>query len=194
MPTPMRRFRSLWEPEAMRALHLDFRREDSGKKLAGIAIFAAGIAAALASGAQYSHVAEEIARLEAGVHQSGMVARRQAAAQRPAIDGQKVALEIKRASEVAYELKLPWNELFASVEAAKSPDVALLSIESDTGKRRLKIAAEAKDLQAMLVYLRVLGAQPKLANIYLQNHQVQRQDPQQPVRFVLGADWNGGLR
>ena len=37
-----------------------------------------------------------------------------------------------------------------------------------------------------------LGAQPKLANVYLQSHQVQQQDPQHPVRFVLGSDWVSG--
>jgi Fimbrial assembly protein (PilN) len=67
--------------------------------------------------------------------------------------------------------------------------VALLSIESDTDKGRMKISGEAKDLQAMLDYLRFLGTQPTLAEVYLQSHQVQQQDPQRPVRFVLSADW-----
>jgi Tfp pilus assembly protein PilN len=67
--------------------------------------------------------------------------------------------------------------------------VALLSIESDTGKRQVKISGEAKDIESVLNYLRVLGAQPKLANVYLQSHQLQQQDPQHPVRFALGAAW-----
>jgi hypothetical protein len=44
----------------------------------------------------------------------------------------------------------------------------------------------------VLEYLRFLGAQPKLANVYLQSHQLQQQDPQHPVRFVLGAAWVSG--
>jgi Tfp pilus assembly protein PilN len=173
----------------MRVLDLDFRREDRQARWAGIALLAAGLAAAIAVGAQYSQLAEESALAEASVQQSGIAARKQTVAIRPSGDPQKVALEMKRASEVAFQLKVPWNDLFASVEAANTPTVALLSIESDTAKRQVKISGEAKDIESMLAYLRVLGAQPRLANIYLQSHQLQQQDPQHPVRFVLGAAW-----
>ena len=173
----------------MRALDLDFRREDRHARRAGIALLAAGLAGAIAAGAQYSQLAEEFTQAEASVRQSGITARKQTAAIRPSGDLQKVALEMKRASEVAFALKLPWNDLFASVEAANTPNVALLSIESDTGKRQVKISGEAKDLESVLDYLRFLGTQPRLANVYLQSHQLQQQDPQRPVRFVLGADW-----
>jgi len=154
-----------------------------------MALLAVGLAVVTAALAQYSQVAEELAQAQASVRQSGIAARRQTAAIRPSGDLQRVALEMKRASEVAYALKLPWNDLFASVEAANTANVALLSIESDTGKRQVKISGEAKDLESMLEYLRFLEVQPKLANVYLQSHQVQLQDPQRPVRFVLGADW-----
>jgi Tfp pilus assembly protein PilN len=186
----MRRIRLLSEPEVMRALDLDFRRDDRRANWTGIALLAAGLAAAIAAGAQYSQVAEEFAQAEASVRHA---ARKPTAEIRPSADPQKLALEMKRASEVAFQLKLPWNDLFASVEAANTPNVALLSIESDNGKRQVKISAEAKDLKSMLDYLRLLGAQQKLANVYLQSHQVQQQDPQRPVRFVLGSDWVSGL-
>lgn len=176
----------------MRILNLDFRREDSQGRWVGIALLAAGLAGAIAAGAQYSQLAEELAQAEASVRESGTAARKQTAVIRPSGDLQKVALEMKRASEVAFALKVPWNDLFASVEAANKPTVALLSIESDTGKRQVKISGEAKDIESVLDYLRVLGAQPRLANVYLQSHQLQQQDPQHPVRFVLGAAWVSG--
>lgn len=176
----------------MRALDLDLRREDRKARWLGIAFLAAGLAGAIAAGTQYSQLAEEFAQAEASVHQSGIAARRQTAAIRPSGDLQKVALEMKRASDVAFALKVPWNDLFASVEAANTPNVALLSIESDTGKRQVKISGEAKDIESVLDYLRFLGAQPRLANVYLQSHQLQQQDPQHPVRFVLGAAWVSG--
>jgi hypothetical protein len=176
----------------MRALELDFRREDRQARWVGIMLLAAGLAGTAAALTQYDRLAEESAQAQASLRQSGTAARRQTAAIRPAGDLQKVALEMKRAGEVAFALRLPWNDLFASVEAASTPNVALLSIESDTGKRQVKISAEAKDPESMLEYLRFLGAQPKLANVYLQSHQVQQQDPQRPVRFVLGADWVSG--
>jgi Tfp pilus assembly protein PilN len=176
----------------MRALNLDFRHEDRQARWLGIALLAAGLAGALAVGVQYSDLAEELTQAEASVHRSGIAARRQTAVIRPSGDLQKVALEMKRAGEVAFALKVPWNDLFASVEAAKTPNVALLGIESDTAKRQVKISGEAKDIESVLDYLRFLGAQPKLANVYLQSHQLQQQDPQHPVRFVLGAAWVSG--
>ena len=176
----------------MRVLNLDFRREDRQARWLGIALLAAGFAAAIAVGVQYSDLTDEVTQAEASVRQFGTAARRQTAAIRPSGDLQKVALEMKRASDVAFALKVPWNDLFASVEAANRPNVALLGIESDTGKRQVKISGEAKDIESVLDYLRFLGAQPKLANVYLQSHQLQQQDPQHPVRFVLGAAWVSG--
>ena len=173
----------------MRVLNLDFRRIDRQTKWAGIALLTAGLAAAAAVGTQYSQLTDEFAQAETSVRQSGIAARKQTAVVRPSGDPQKVALETKRASEIAFQLKVPWNDLFASVEAANTPNVALLSIESDTGKRQVKISGEAKDIESVLDYLRVLGAQPRLANVYLQSHQLQQQDPQHPVRFALGAAW-----
>jgi Tfp pilus assembly protein PilN len=173
----------------MRVLNLDFRRNERQAKWAGIALLAVGLAAAIAAGAQYNQVAGELADAEASVQQSANAARKQTAVVRPSGDPQKAAQETKRASEVAFALKVPWNDLFASVEAASTPNVALLSIESDTGKRQVKLSGEAKDIESVLDYLRVLGTQPKLANVYLQSHQLQQQDPQHPVRFVLGAAW-----
>ncbi|MBI2318083.1 MAG: PilN domain-containing protein [Betaproteobacteria bacterium] len=173
----------------MRVLELDFRREDRRTKWAGIALLAAGIAGALAVGGQYRALAEELAQAEAGMRKNALATRKQASAERSGGDLQRINAELKRAGEIARELRVPWNDLFASVEAAISPEVALLAIETDTGKRQVKISGEAKDFDAMLDYVRFLGSQPKLADVYLHSHQVQLQSPQRPVRFVLGADW-----
>jgi len=176
----------------MRALDLDFRRESLQSRWAGIALLVAGVAGAMAAGAHHVQLADEFAQLEASVRQSGAAARRQVAANPANGDLRKVALEVKRAGEVAVQLRLPWDDLFANVESANTADVALLSIESDTGKRALKITGEAKDLVSMLNYVRVLAGQPKLTNVYLQSHHLQQQDPQHPVRFALGANWVSG--
>jgi len=173
----------------MRALDLDYRRESRYPRWVGVALLAAGLAGMIAAGVQYSYLASEYAQAEASLRQAGSTARRQSPSKQSSGDLRQLALEMKRAREVAFALKLPWNDLFASVEAANTPHVALLSIESETGKRQVKITGEAKDLEALLDYLRLLGTQPKLANAYLQSHQVQEQDPYRPVRFVLGVDW-----
>ena len=176
----------------MRILDLDFRRTQRQRKWPGLILLLAGLGGAVAIGDQYSRLSDELAQAQASVRQSGSAARRQTAALVAGGDQQKLAVEVKRASEVALQLKLPWKELFASVEAANTPNVALLSIESETGKRQIKLAGEAKDLDFLLDYIRALAAQPRLANVYLQSHHLQQQDPEHPVRFVLGADWVSG--
>jgi hypothetical protein len=172
----------------MRALNLDFRRRRKAGR-AGLLILAAGLAAAAAAGVQYRQLAEELAAAEAGVRAAPASAERRKMVSAAGGDMQKVSVEYKRAAEILQQLTLPWGELFASAESAAFPEVALLGIESDTDKRRVKISGEAKNLEAVLEYLRRIAARPALAEVYLQSHDLQKQDPQRPVRFVLSAEW-----
>jgi hypothetical protein len=50
----------------------------------------------------------------------------------------------------------PGERLFVTLEAIDEPDVALLALTPDTKARTLRIQAEAKNVDAMLSYLRVL--------------------------------------
>jgi hypothetical protein len=174
----------------MHALNLDFRRDSSKSKWAGGLLLAASLAAGLILLNEYRRIAAETGATEASLNAAGPATHKKSAPARPGAEVQKTALETKRASEILARLKLPWNDLFVSVESAMVPDVALLGVESDTEKRRVKISAEARDLQGMLDYLSFLQTQPTLTGIYLQSHQYQQQDPQHPVRFVLSADWS----
>jgi hypothetical protein len=172
----------------MRILDLDFRKRRTAK-WAGALVLIVGLAGAAASGVQYTRVSDELAMTEAAMRESGNTARRPTTATRSEGDRQNAALEVKRANDIIHQLNLPWDELFASVEAAGTSNVALLSIESDIDNGRIKISGEAKDLEGMLEYSRSLKTRPKLADIYLQSHEFQQQDPQHPVRFVLTANW-----
>jgi hypothetical protein len=172
----------------MRALSLDFRRQ-SRPGWIGRAMLIAGAAGAAVLAGQYIQMVDEVAQAEAGIRERGVATRKKPVLSIDAGDTQKVALEVKRAREILLQLSMPWNELFASVESVDAPDVALLSIESDIDKQRVKISAEAKNLGAMLDYLRALEGRPTFADVFLQSHQIQQQDPQRPVRFVLTAMW-----
>jgi Tfp pilus assembly protein PilN len=172
----------------MRRLELDFRRHDQTARQVGIAVLALTLVGAAGMGYQFQRVNEELTVAEAAVHKHGLAMRKKAVPQNSE-DAQRVAQQAKRANDVLAQLRMPWPELFANVEAAQTPDVALLSIESVSDKRNIKIAGEAKNLGAVLTYLRDLQEQPMLADVYLESHQVQQQDPQHPVRFALGAGW-----
>ncbi|MBI4984021.1 MAG: PilN domain-containing protein [Rhodocyclales bacterium] len=53
----------------------------------------------------------------------------------------------------------------------------------------MKIVAEARSFAAVLDYLRELQGQASLRDVMLQHHQVDAQDPEQPVRFSVTATW-----
>ena len=172
----------------MRALSLDFRRNARSSPWLGMALLLAAAAAAVASGGQYLQRADQLAGAPANLG-GGAATKNKPVAAVAAADSQTLAAELQHANAIVLQLTLPWGELFASAEAVGTPDVALLSIESEADKRRVKIAGEAKNLESILDYLRYLKSRPALVDVYLQSHALQRQDAQQPVRFVVSAEW-----
>lgn len=172
----------------MRALTLDYRRQTRARWV-GVALLIVSLAGAGVLASQYRQIVDEAAQAETGIREHGVATRKKVVVPSAAGDVQKVALEVKHARKLLLQLSMPWNELFASVEAVDAPNVALLGIESDLDKQRVKISAEARNLGAMLDYLRDLEGRPTFADVYLQSHQVQLQDAQHPVRFVLTATW-----
>ena len=98
-------------------------------------------------------------------------------------------LELKLMQRVNARLGLPWEALFDELEASVGEHVTLLSAEPDADKGVLQVTAEARDLAAMLAYGKRLAASSRFKDALIQSHQVQAQDPQRPVRFVVAAQW-----
>jgi hypothetical protein len=174
----------------MRALDLDLLKDGAPAAWVGAALLIAGVAGALVVAAEYLALDEKVAKAQSSLRDAGRGARKKPVLARQKADPQKVALEFQQAREVMTRLQLPWNDLFGSIESARKSNVALLSIESEHDKRRVKIYAEAKDLDAMVGYLGYLRQRPALAEVYLESHELQVKDPQRPVRFVLSASWS----
>jgi hypothetical protein len=97
--------------------------------------------------------------------------------------------ELARANDTVRALGLPWAEVFGAIEAANSDDVSLLALDPTPEKRMLKLHAEARNMEAVLAYLRALGGNPVFSAVNLQSHQVQQTDPLHPVRFVVLVEW-----
>jgi Tfp pilus assembly protein PilN len=104
-------------------------------------------------------------------------------------DSEQIVLETNQAKAIILELNLPWKELFEAIESYRKEDVAVLTIEPDAQKSIVRINAEAKSLESMTGYLAYLQQLPLFRDVELMNHQVQEQDPQQPVRFMIQASW-----
>ncbi|MGA7178377.1 MAG: PilN domain-containing protein [Thiobacillaceae bacterium] len=98
-------------------------------------------------------------------------------------------LEVDHANQVLRELTLPWSAMFRAVESSSGKTVTLLSMEPNVQKGTLKISGEARNIAAMLDYVRQLGQREVFSTVYLQNHQVRQDDPEKPVRFSLLAAW-----
>ncbi len=97
--------------------------------------------------------------------------------------------DMQQAQQVAAFLLLPWNELFNALEAAAMDDVVLLSIEPDAKKKQLSIIAEAKNKELLFRYIQRLEATPQLSKVYMLKHELLQDIAQQPIRFVVTANW-----
>lgn len=173
----------------MRRIHLDFISPRRPVGVAGWLVLMLGICmAAIVVGWDYGYwrplVAADADKLR-GL-QAGIASRRTAMAQ--GIDPQ-LAAEWQRAIAVADTLNVPWAGLFASVEAEAERPVAILSLESDASKRDLILNGEARTLDDMLAYYRLLEQQTIFSGLTLNTHQINRQDPQRPIRFRVTAKW-----
>lgn len=106
-----------------------------------------------------------------------------------ATDALQLRAEVKDANAVLTDLSLPWDSLFEDIGAAQDAEVALLSIVPDAARRTIKISGEAKNLDAIVDYIRGLQKAKSLRAVFLQNHQVDLRSAQKPVHFTLLATW-----
>jgi hypothetical protein len=104
-------------------------------------------------------------------------------------DAEQIARETKQANAAILALSLPWKQLFEAIEATRTNEVAVLAIEPDAQKGLVRISAEAKKLESMLDYVSSLQKIVLFREVLILNHQIQDQDPQKPIRFVLQATW-----
>ena len=174
----------------MPKLHLDYQRSMKPFPWGGLLLLVVALAALIATGTHYRALSAQTALWES------MVERIERAVQRQLPGGRSgermavaLALEVKHANEVLRQLSVPWEGLFQTVESAGGKDVALLALEPDTEKRLVKISGEAKNMAALLDYIKRLENRDVLGTVYLQSHHVQLKDPEKPVRFELLAIW-----
>lgn len=110
----------------------------------------------------------------------------------PSLDS-VAGLGAQNAEKTVRELATPWSQLLAELEHAssdKSGDVALLSIEPDHAKHRVRVTAEARTLDLALAYVQRLRKTQVLHYPMLDSHEIKSDDKDHPVRFQLSAEWS----
>lgn len=88
-----------------------------------------------------------------------------------------------------FQLNLPWNDLFNTLESATPSHIALLTIEPDAKKNLVKGTAEAKTSEDMIAYIRLLKQQKFFIDVILLKHEIIEQDINKPLRFQFLAQW-----
>ncbi len=96
-------------------------------------------------------------------------------------------------NQVINKLNLPWGDLFQSLDKSNSAEIALLGVEPNLKKGTIKLSGEAKNFKALFDYMRALNIKSGMEKVYLIEHKVNDQDPDQPIHFTLEASWTAKL-
>lgn len=169
-------------------LQLDFVGVSRKASLVGLMTLVIGVAAVAWTVVDYRDLTMQSTLLEMKIDAAAPPTRR---TNRVTAHVDTRALE--EAADVVAELRLPWRQLLDELEAAgqaTSKDVALLSIEPDREKQRVRIAAEARTLPAALAFVERLQQAGALKYPLLDNHKVRTDQSERPVYFELTAEWS----
>jgi hypothetical protein len=102
-------------------------------------------------------------------------------------------LSAQNAEKTVRELGTPWSQLLAELEKASGDttgSIALLAVEPDHAKHRVRVTAEARTLELAIAYVQRLRKAPVLRYPMLDNHELRIDDKDRPVRFQVSADWS----
>ncbi|HFL2187003.1 TPA: pilus assembly protein [Pseudomonas putida] len=176
----------------MRRLELEFQPRRSGPLAWSLLALGCAVVAGLVLLQQ--HLQTEQVDLEASVHSLELQLGRRPATVAPqsTVASREQAERLAQMRSVSQQLQRPWQQLFAMLEALPQDDVALLGLTPDARKGQVRIAAEARNLEAMLQYHQRLEASDELSDVSLLNHEVLAAQPEHPVRFTLTATWETG--
>ena len=165
---------------------LDFAAPRVRTTATGVLLLLFGLCAVSAAIFEYQHEVMKRAGLELK-----LAAELRRSSRQPANDVH-VARLTEEATGIARELGTPWTEVLAELEAASQENkgqVAVLSVEPDHEKHRVRINAESRDLSLALAYVRRLQNSKSLRYPMLDSHEVVAADNEHPIRFAMTADW-----
>jgi hypothetical protein len=175
---------------AAKTIELDFLYP-AGRlpRFAWVLLLAGALAAALTFSVERD-VSRAINGRQSQIEEARSLTRRTLPALRgEASDTPEVREQIKKANAVLEQLNVPWGKLFAAIEGAQNPNVALLSVQPDAHSSVLLISGQARTLSALWSYMERLQRSERLRDVVLVSHEIRRKEPGQPAAFVLSAQW-----
>jgi len=170
----------------MAKLNFDFHPPRTRPGLVGVALLLTGIAAAAASFADMQRAeADKTALLDQIATQQQAQQKRtpvRSAAKRNTARNEEAQMARAR---VTASLDYSWQPTFAALEATRSKKIALLSLDANQAKKQVRLVAEARRLSDAVEYVGQLGRQSGVKRAVLQQHEVQNEPEERPVRFTL---------
>lgn len=98
-------------------------------------------------------------------------------------------VQLRAVNQAIGRLNVPWGNFFEALRSASTPHVALLAIEPEASTLTLKSVAEAATPEAMIDYLDALKRGGFFKTVTLTHHEINRTDPNVPIRFNFDATW-----
>ena len=171
-------------------IRIDFARSRRWNSQASIAVACAGLMA-IAAAFYVVEIRSQTRELTAELNALQWTERRASA--RPSSDPAITVDQARSVNDAVSRLNLEWDKIFVALKGADSATgngagrVSLLTLEPDPATGIIKLSAEARSLNAMLGYQRQLESQADIESAVVTKHEVQLDDPQAPVRFVIEA-------
>lgn len=163
-----------------------YRTHPAAWAAVALATLALGAALAAAFSLQSEQRDYERQLAEAGVR------ARQVAEQapRPATQPRVPEAQAAAVNTIVAQLNLPWRAVHDALAAGTPASIALLALEPDARRQRLRIQAEAAGSDGMVGYIEQLKRQGLFTDVVLVSHVVNDADPNKPLRFELEASWS----
>ena len=165
---------------------IDFSASGLRTSALSVALLIVGVGALVATGVAFQIATSKRAGLELKLAD---------ALHRPAPGAANQARDSRlnaQAADIARQLGTPWTVVLAELETASrdsNGDIAVLSVEPDADKHRIRVNGESRNLPAALAYLNRLQASRSLRFPMLDSHEVVADNNEHPVRFAMTADW-----
>jgi hypothetical protein len=167
-------------------VYLDFAAPAKMAPVSGYLLCLAGLAVASAIGTSFSGLLAERERLDAKL---GTVSRPHRGGRTSDPSAAAADAELRAATSA---LAIPWTALLTELESASqdmAAQVSILQVQPDPVKRVVRITAEVRSLPDALAYLQRLQQSRLLRYPMLESHERRKDDPQQPLRIILSAEW-----
>jgi Tfp pilus assembly protein PilN len=128
-------------------------------------------------------------RLDDRLQQADRMHRTTMRAHAPAQPAPMSVAERRAEDTMRSEMSRPWETLFAALEQAIGPDISLLALTPRGAMESITLDGEARNLAALLAFMRQLRAGGFFTEIHLRDHHVDAADALHPVRFAVQLKW-----